>query len=103
MCVCAFFVLFYSLDLFLLCLMFVVCLLFSLIESMFILPSHLSHAKLKPVDKPENILAKVRAVFSGALESLANRYYRKFLEKTLVKNGNTLVFFLKIFCDYFWD
>jgi multidrug efflux pump subunit AcrB len=75
----------------------VVCLLFSLIESMFILPSHLSHAKFKTADKPKNKLAKIRAFCSGALESLANRYYRKFLEKTLVKNGNTLVFFLMIF------
>lgn len=75
----------------------VICLLFSLIESLFILPSHLSHAKLKPVDQPKNTLDRVRGFFSGALESFANVYYRNFLERTLAKNGNTLVFFLMIF------
>ncbi len=75
----------------------IVCLLFSLIESMFILPSHLSHAKSKPIGESPNRLAKIRAGFSRGLETLANNYYQKFLSKTLVKNGSTLAFFLMIF------
>jgi multidrug efflux pump subunit AcrB len=75
----------------------VICLLFSLIESLLILPSHLSRANVNLAGQPENMLTKIRAFFSGALESLGNKYYRKFLEKTLLKNGSTLIFFLMIF------
>ncbi len=75
----------------------IVCLLFSLIESMLILPSHLSHAKAKPVPQSPTGLAKIRLGFSRGLEAIANNYYQRFLEKTLVKNGSTLMFFLMIF------
>ncbi|MGH1440073.1 MAG: efflux RND transporter permease subunit [Cellvibrionaceae bacterium] len=75
----------------------IICLFFSLVESLLILPSHLSHAKIETVSKDPNILEKTRRYLSRLLEDLANNTYRRFLSYTLSVNGNTLLVFLMIF------
>lgn len=75
----------------------VVCLLFSIIESLLILPSHLAYSKIEAVQKTPTGLTKVRLFCAGKLESFANSTYRQFLVKTLASNGNTLLVFLMIF------
>ncbi|MGH1487128.1 MAG: efflux RND transporter permease subunit [Cellvibrionaceae bacterium] len=75
----------------------IICLFFSLVESMLILPSHLSHAKPEIEEKTPNILTKVRRCCSGGLEYFVDNYYRGFLVKSLSFNGNTLLIFLLIF------
>ncbi len=75
----------------------VISLAFSLIESMLILPSHLSHAKPERVSDSSGWLRRLRLFFSRGLESLAENYYRKFLARSLKSNGNTLLVFLMIF------
>lgn len=75
----------------------IICLFFSLVESLLILPSHLSHAKAEVQSAPSNRLAKVRGFLSLALENLANNFYRKWLATTLKFNTNTLIIFVMIF------
>ncbi|MFT6201060.1 MAG: multidrug efflux pump subunit AcrB [Candidatus Endobugula sp.] len=81
----------------------IVCLLFSLIESLLILPSHLSHSK-KISNKEtnnRNVLffgfSRLREKMSLGMEALAEKYYRPFLEKSLRVNGQTLTLFLMFF------
>lgn len=75
------------------------CLLFSLVESLFILPAHLAHMKPeKPSTfKPLQILEKIRAKFSGAMESFANNTYKNTLELTLNRKGSTVLAFIMAF------
>lgn len=64
-----------------------VCLIFSLLECMLILPAHLAHRKtegyLGEGTKPVNAWIKFQGKFSGALEWFALEVYRPFLVKTL--------------------
>ncbi len=64
-----------------------VCLIFSIIECMFILPAHLSHRKTENyfLHRAPVVTKWVafQSVFSNALEHFANHRYRPFLEKTL--------------------
>ncbi len=75
------------------------CLLFSLFESIFILPSHLSHMKpekpsrFRPVQK----LEKVRLWFSSHMESFAQNKYMPALEVLLKRKGSTFLAFLFVF------
>lgn len=73
----------------------IISLFFSLVESLLILPSHLSHAKNVP--ERENALSRFRHCFSRGLEYIAKHYYYRFLRKTLAANANTLIVFLLIF------
>lgn len=72
------------------------CLIFSLVESLLILPSHLSH--MKP-EKPSRFyvlqrLAAVRAWFSDHMESFAKKRYQPTLAFVLKRRVSTyLVFF----------
>ncbi|MDZ7923116.1 MAG: efflux RND transporter permease subunit [Marinagarivorans sp.] len=72
------------------------CLTFSLIESLLILPSHLSH--MKP-EQPSRFyllqrLTAVRGWFSQHMENFAKHYYLPALKRTLQNKGSTyLVFF----------
>ncbi|MFT6387515.1 MAG: multidrug efflux pump subunit AcrB [Cellvibrionaceae bacterium] len=75
----------------------IICLFFSLVESLLILPSHLSHAKVEVQSTSTNRLAKVRGFFCRSLESVANNFYRKWLASTLKFNGNSLIVFVMVF------
>ena len=63
----------------------ILCLLFSLIESMFILPAHL--ANLKPERESQYLplrkLAQIRAKFAGGLTHIGDNYYQPVLSKML--------------------
>lgn len=77
----------------------ILSLFFSLIESLFILPSHLSH--LKPETKPKNIwlqkLASGRQKLAGKLDYFANKKYQPALIKMLRNNGTTIACFFVAF------
>lgn len=80
----------------------IVCLLFSLIESLFILPSHLSHGKqTKDASLPNNYFLKAvvkgKRYMSTGMERVAKSVYRPLLERSLKNNGQTLVLFLMVF------
>ena len=64
-----------------------VCLVFSILECMFILPAHLAHRKTKGYFLEGTPLVegwiKFQGKFSGALESFAKNTYQPSLEKTL--------------------
>lgn len=79
----------------------IVCFFFSLIESLLILPSHLSNKKPASVSRSENysslLLSKIRHFMSEKMASVARNIYRSILEKSLKNNGATLAFFLMIF------
>lgn len=77
----------------------VLCLAFSLIESMLILPSHLSN--LKPEKRSRlATLRKVNAVrqkFSGGMEFVAREKFRPVVEKALRNRGSTVLYFIFAF------
>lgn len=83
----------------------IVCLLFSLIESLLILPSHLSHYRIdsgsSEKQKTFSWFTKLRNKMSQGMETAAEKYYRPFLERTLRFNGQTLVLFLLFFTIVF--
>ena len=64
-----------------------ICLVFSIIECMFILPAHLAHRKTEGYFMADSKLVKkwiaFQSIFSGALEHFAQNIYRPFLVKTL--------------------
>ena len=64
-----------------------VCLVFSILECMLILPAHLAHRKTEGYFLEGTPLVegwiKFQGKFSGALESFATNSYKPFLEKTL--------------------
>ncbi len=60
----------------------ILCLLFSLVESKWILPSHLAHMKYEPYDpKKANRLARIQHNIREKMESFAQNNYRHFLTK----------------------
>ncbi len=75
------------------------CLCFSLVESILILPSHLSH--LKPEKKAQNPLSRAlertRNWFSGHMVHFAKYRYQPFLDKCLKRKGSTLIGFAFVF------
>ena len=75
----------------------IVCLFFSIVESMLILPSHLSHAKPERNRSKSKCLVQIRHRLSYGLEYFADHHFRQFLTKTLQFNGNTLLVFVIIF------
>lgn len=75
------------------------CLVFSLLESLLILPAHLSH--MKP-EKPSQQfilrkLERVRHGFSAALENFAKQRFQPALEQMLKHKGSTFLGFFFIF------
>ncbi|MDG1750188.1 MAG: efflux RND transporter permease subunit, partial [Thalassotalea sp.] len=74
------------------------CLLFSLIESKWILPAHLAHMKYVPLT-PENTnrLERFQMRFKDRLEHFIHHTYKPFLEKTLKARYNTMAAFVAIF------
>lgn len=76
----------------------ILALLFSLVESKFILPAHLAHMKLDDVgtDKPGRLLRLQRRV-NHVLENFINRRYLPGLRRAIRRPGLTLVTFVAIF------
>ncbi|MGQ9426941.1 efflux RND transporter permease subunit [Gilvimarinus sp. F26214L] len=77
----------------------ILCLAFSLFESLLILPSHLSH--LKPERKsrfaPINHLSELRGKISAGLQRVVDGYYQPFLSRALRNSGLTLACFTVAF------
>jgi multidrug efflux pump subunit AcrB len=73
------------------------CLVFSLIESKWILPAHLSHMKYKPFD-PENAgaIEKLQMRFRDWLENIIQNKYKPLIEKAVTKRYNTMAIFFAI-------
>ncbi len=76
----------------------ILALVFSLIESKFILPAHLAHMKLSDVgtDKPGRLLRVQRRV-NQLLERFVNRRYLPTLRRAIRRPGLTLTIFVAIF------
>jgi multidrug efflux pump subunit AcrB len=89
----------------------ILCLLFSLIESKLILPAHLVHANIKPIDESvifapyrdvsilqrvPKFLQRIQRRFQHALHSLIHEKYAPLLDKALVNRGLTVTIFTAI-------
>lgn len=70
-------------------------LMFSLIESKFVLPAHLRHLTLRK-DEDVSALARFQRKFSRGLEYFIEHYYRPFLEKTLNWRYLTVAVFIAV-------
>ena len=71
-------------------------LLFSLIESKFVLPSHLRHMKLRKDPEKLNILSRVQQKVAGSLVWFIQNIYRPFLNVTLNWRYLTLSVFISV-------
>ncbi|MGB0496378.1 MAG: efflux RND transporter permease subunit [Kangiellaceae bacterium] len=73
------------------------CLVFSLIESKWILPSHLAHMNYTPYDPNNaNALEKLQARFKKWLDHIIQDKYKPLVEKAVVKRYNTMAIFIAI-------
>ncbi|MDO6444626.1 efflux RND transporter permease subunit [Colwellia sp. 1_MG-2023] len=73
------------------------CLLFSLIESKWILPAHLAHMKYVPLTNDNtNRLERFQMRFKEKLDHFIHHTYKPFLEKTLIARYNTMATFVAI-------
>ena len=68
-------------------------LVFSLIESKFVLPSHLKHAKRHSGDKPPSRLGQWQRAIAGGLEGFILRYYQPLLRFSIRHRYSTLATF----------
>ncbi|MDQ7051004.1 MAG: efflux RND transporter permease subunit [Enterobacterales bacterium] len=74
------------------------CLVFSLIESKWILPAHLARMKYSPYDaKTANWLEKIQARFKQWLEDFIHFKYKPLLKKSIANRYVTLASFIAIF------
>lgn len=75
------------------------CLIFSLIESLFILPSHLSHMKPEKPSRfpPLQALARLRHWFSSKMDGCATDYYHPALIFVMKHKSSTFFLFFFIF------
>ncbi|MEH6455422.1 MAG: efflux RND transporter permease subunit [Cocleimonas sp.] len=71
-------------------------LLFSLIESKFVLPSHLRNMKLRKDPTKLNYLMRTQQKIAGSLEWFIHRIYRPFLDATLNWRYLTLSIFIAV-------
>lgn len=89
----------------------VLCLLFSLVESKLILPAHLVHAKIKPVDeaeifspynsvawwrRPAKFFQRLQRHVQHGLHTVIHNWYKPWLEKAIDNRGVTLAVFLAV-------
>ena len=89
----------------------ILCLMFSLVESKLILPAHLVHARIKPVDESDlfnpqrdigqwesipRFFQKIQRRTQHALHSLIHRRYAPLLEKALDNRGLTFTLFAAV-------
>lgn len=73
------------------------CLLFSLIESKWILPAHLAHMKYIPLTEDNaNVLERFQMRFKSWLENFIHLSYKPLLEKALVARYNTMAAFIAV-------
>ncbi len=71
------------------------CLLFSLVESKWILPSHLAHTPLKPINvNNANVFQKVQLHFKKSLDAFIQQRYKVWLLSALKHRYNTMASFL---------
>ncbi|MFC3034554.1 efflux RND transporter permease subunit [Pseudoalteromonas fenneropenaei] len=73
----------------------ILCLLFSLIESKFILPAHLAAMKNTP-HNPKNPLHRMRDKFDAGLRYFIEQMYRPFVEKCVHYRYTVIVGFLSV-------
>ncbi|GGF63180.1 acriflavin resistance protein [Terasakiella brassicae] len=73
-------------------------LLFSLIESKFVLPSHLKHIKLRTQKTKVSRFEHYQQKFADGFERAILKYYRPILDVCLNNKLTTLLSFLSIFC-----
>lgn len=74
------------------------CLIFSLIESKWILPAHLAHMKYKPIDEENaNFIERFQAKFRVWLEGIINTKYKPLLEKAITHRYTTFATFIFVF------
>ena len=74
------------------------CLLFSLIESKWILPAHLAHMKYVPLtNENTNRLERFQMRFKEKLDHFIHHTYKPLLEKALIARYNTMATFVAIF------
>ncbi|EDY86846.1 RND family efflux transporter [gamma proteobacterium HTCC5015] len=71
-------------------------LLFSLVESKFILPAHLKHLK-RPSEDKDNALNRFQHRISTGLEHFVERYYQPFLSRCLERRYTTILGFIALF------
>jgi len=89
----------------------ILCLMFSLVESKLILPAHLVHAKIKPIDEKDlfepqrrirrweripRFFQKIQRRAQHGLQALIHDMYAPLLEKALVNRGLTFSIFAGI-------
>ncbi|MGI9272037.1 MAG: efflux RND transporter permease subunit [Woeseiaceae bacterium] len=89
----------------------ILCLIFSLVESKLILPAHLVHAKIKPVDEEDlfnpqrkigslekipRFFQKIQRHTQHGLHRLIHDRYRPLLEKAIDNSGVTVSIFLAV-------
>lgn len=73
------------------------CLLFSLIESKWILPAHLAHMKYEPLtEENANIFERFQMRFKAGLDNFIHHKYKPFLEKALIARYNTMASFIAV-------
>ena len=71
------------------------CLLFSLVESKWILPSHLAQMPFKKIDPAKaNFLQRFQLAFKQRLDVFIEYRYRPLLEKSLQQRYNTIALFI---------
>ncbi|MCB1760927.1 MAG: efflux RND transporter permease subunit [Gammaproteobacteria bacterium] len=68
-------------------------LLFSLIESKFVLPAHLKHVRIRSKQRRANWLERFQQGFADGFERLILRFYRPVLRTALANPWSSLVFF----------
>ena len=87
----------------------ILCLFFSLVESKLILPAHLVHANIKPIDEDDlfhptreisflesipRLFTKLQRHVQHGLHALIDNHYRPLLERALDNRGMTVTIFL---------
>ncbi|WP_111977979.1 efflux RND transporter permease subunit [Algibacillus agarilyticus] len=72
-------------------------LLFSLIESKFVLPAHLKFVKLRDNTKPPGRFTVFQQRFADGFEAAILKYYQPLLKKSLNNKGTTLSVFVAMF------
>ncbi|SES64483.1 efflux RND transporter permease subunit [Thalassotalea agarivorans] len=73
------------------------CLIFSLVESKWILPAHIAHMKYVPLTKENaNAFERFQMSFKKGLDNFIHNVYKPFLRTALVARYNTLAIFFAI-------
>ncbi|WP_018690889.1 efflux RND transporter permease subunit [Algicola sagamiensis] len=73
------------------------CLLFSIIESKYILPAHLVKMKVRRPDEKQTLLYRTRAKFSGMIRHLIQHKYQPLLIRAVENRYTTLMIFIGMF------